>query len=85
MNFETYDKIPESRLDFERVMNLVREMSHNGNLFLREGIENHGLDLVRELPNGRYNLLTINEGARTIANMTANRQQMENNQKKEKG
>lgn len=69
MEIKINENTPESRLMFEHHIHLVSEVTNKGNLILKKGMKNHGLDKVRNLPNGRVDMLTINEGARSIINM----------------
>jgi hypothetical protein len=62
--------IPETRAEFERRMNLVKEqMRQNKMRFLPQAMKGvDGLKRVRYLPNGRIDLLSINDSARLHAN-----------------
>lgn len=76
MKIEYNDNLPESRGIYERRIYAVIEMGLNRTLHLRESINNHGLDKIRQLPNGRVDLHTINEITRTIMSMVAIEDQM---------
>jgi hypothetical protein len=67
-------KTPRNRLEFERNFNLLTENMYQGKMFFGQGVT-HGIDSLRKiqkLPNGRIDLLTINESARLQANMMNN-------------
>lgn len=76
MKIKINENTPESREMFEHNIHLVIEMGRNGTLHLTESFEYSGLDKIRELPNHRVDLLTVNEMARTIMNMAANKEEM---------
>lgn len=59
-------------------------MGINGTLRLTERSANHGLDKIRKLPNGRIDLNTVNEGARSIMNVIALEERMKPNEEKNK-
>lgn len=84
MKIEPNENLPESRIMFEHHAYMVMEMGINGTLHLTERSANHGLDKVRKLPNGRIDLHTINEGARSIMNMIALEGKMKQDEKDEK-
>lgn len=71
MKFEDNDNLPDSRMMLEHNAYVAVEMATNSKLHFSENARNHGLDKVRTLPNGRIDLHTINEGARTIMNMVS--------------
>jgi hypothetical protein len=67
-------KTPRNRLEFERNFNLLAEQANQGKMQFGPGAR-HGLDSIKKvqkLPNGRIDLLTINESARLQANMMNN-------------
>lgn len=68
MNIGSMDS-PNTREDFEHRFHLVREQISTGKFSARVDT---GLELVRLLPNGRMDLLSINETARLTANTLAN-------------
>jgi len=63
---------PESRSDFERRVHVLREQLRLGRMHFSKKVT-RGVDQLvkmRLLPNGRVDLLTIDESARLMANMT---------------
>lgn len=58
---------PMTRAEFERRMHLLREQLRQGKLHLPRGMT-LGIDKIRYLPNGRIDLLSVNESARLQAN-----------------
>ena len=67
-------KTPRNRLEFERNFNLLAEKMYQGKMHFGHNVA-HGVDSLRKiqkLPNGRIDLLTINESARLQANMMNN-------------
>lgn len=74
--FESRRSHIESRKEFERNLNLLREYMSRGkvkfsrNMGGASGIE-HGFKSARELPNRRINFTTINESVRLMANSVA--------------
>ncbi|HWO26323.1 MAG TPA: AVAST type 1 anti-phage system protein Avs1c [Kofleriaceae bacterium] len=62
---------PFSRESFERNLFILREIMMNGRLFHLRGLPMEGLLRVRELPNGRIDLLSVDELTRLKANMMA--------------
>ena len=58
----------EKRSEFERNLNLLREKIADGKVRLPVGMDIEGIQDARLLPNGRINLLTINEMVRCLAN-----------------
>lgn len=66
----TYDT-PSTRAEFEERMNYLVEILKQGKMnFSREVGGLDSLLAVRYLPNGRIDLLSIDESARLYANMT---------------
>lgn len=67
-------KTPRNRLEFERNFNLLKEQGYQGKMHFMQGTSHvmDSLNKVKILPNGRIDLLTINEGARLQANMMNN-------------
>lgn len=59
-----------SRSEFERNFNLVAELLKDGRISfsLAASLATDGLTMIRRAPNGRINLLTVNESARSVAN-----------------
>jgi hypothetical protein len=62
---------PFSRESFERNLFILREKAMNGRLFHLQGLPIDGLLRVRKLPNGRIDLLSVDESTRLKANMMA--------------
>lgn len=63
-------KTPSTRAEFERNFHLLHHRMVQGKFFVANGIQ-LGLEKVRYLPNGRIDLLSIDERARLNANMSA--------------
>ncbi|WP_198173452.1 AVAST type 1 anti-phage system protein Avs1c [Burkholderia pseudomallei] len=62
---------PYTRAEFEERMNYAREQLINGKMHFTKGLRGpDSLLNVRYLPNGRIDLLSIDELARVNANMT---------------
>ena len=64
---------PDTRAEFERRFHLLREQIMSGKFRLARGMKmlETGLLELRYLPNGRLDLLSVNEFTRLHANMTA--------------
>lgn len=62
---------PDTREEFERRMNIMHYSVMNGKLLFREGLTDtiEGISDLHAMPNGRVDLLTVNEAARLQANM----------------
>jgi hypothetical protein len=61
---------PMTRADFEDRMNILREQLRLGRMHFARGLRGpDSLLKVRKLPNGRIDLLSIDESARLQANM----------------
>lgn len=63
---------PESREDFERRVHVLREQLRLGKMQFSDRVK-RGTDQllrIRLLPNGRVDLLSIDESARLMANMS---------------
>jgi len=84
MKIEHNENLPENRLMFEHHAYMVAELGINSRLYLTESSANHGLDKVRKLPNGRIDLHTINEGARSMMNLVAGMEQLNPNENEKK-
>ena len=69
----------DSRVEFERHLNLLGEALREGKMHIADGLQNSvkGITKVRYSPNKRINLSTVNEMARTMAMMVANRRNFE--------
>lgn len=59
---------PMTRAEFERNFHLLMERMQNGRISFADQGMTLGLLKVRCLPNGRIDLLSINESARSMAN-----------------
>ncbi|KKL48253.1 hypothetical protein LCGC14_2327360 [marine sediment metagenome] len=70
---------PGTRAEFERRFHLLREQIESGKLRFAHGMKMSevGLREVQYLPNGRLDLLSINEFARLHANMAAQMEDMQ--------
>jgi hypothetical protein len=64
-------KTPDTREEFEMNFHFVQEQVNRGKLNVMRGVET-GLEKMRVLPNGRIDLLSIDESARVTANTMAN-------------
>lgn len=63
--------VPMTRVDFEERMNVLREHMRLGKMHFARGLRGpDSLLQVRKLPNGRIDLLSIDESARLHANTT---------------
>jgi hypothetical protein len=61
---------PDTREEFERRMNIMHYSVMNGKLLFCEGLTTiEGISDLHAMPNGRVDLLTVNEAARLQANM----------------
>lgn len=60
---------PTSRAEFERNLFLLAEKMAQGKFSIARGLGIDGLLRVRHLPNGRVDLLSIDEATRLKANM----------------
>lgn len=62
---------PDTREEFERRMNIMHYSEMNGKLLFCEGLTDtiEGISDLHAMPNGRVDLLTVNEAARLQANM----------------
>lgn len=62
---------PDTREEFERRMNIMHYRVMSGKLLFREGLTDviEGICDLYAMPNGRVDLLTVNEAARLQANM----------------
>ncbi|OXI43526.1 AVAST type 1 anti-phage system protein Avs1c [Burkholderia aenigmatica] len=61
---------PSTRAEFEERLNVLREQMRLGKMHFAEGLRGpDSLLKVRKLPNGRIDLLSIDESARIQANM----------------
>lgn len=62
---------PDTREEFERRMNIMHYRVMNGKLMFCEGLTDviEGICDLHAMPNGRVDLLTVNEAARLQANM----------------
>lgn len=62
---------PATRAEFERNLFLLRERYRQSRIHLLPTIKTRGLQRVRILPNGRIDLLSVDESVRLQANMMA--------------
>ncbi|MDO6737379.1 AVAST type 1 anti-phage system protein Avs1c [Wenyingzhuangia sp. 2_MG-2023] len=64
----------DSRLEFERHLNLLAELMEQGKLTIAEGLRHSvdGITKVRYSPNKRIDLNTVNEMVRNMAMMASN-------------
>ena len=76
--FEPKKALLDSRYEFERNFNILLELIHDGkmNFSFQSRKTVDSLAKIRKLPNGRIDLNTINELARTTANMAGNFEHM---------
>lgn len=76
--FEPKKGFLDSRSDFERNFNILAELLREGrmnfSIHAKKSVES--LRKMRKLPNGRIDLNTIDELARTTANMAGNFEHM---------
>lgn len=63
-------KTPDTREEFEMNFHFVQEQVNRGKFNVMRGVET-GLEQMRVLPNGRIDLLSIDESARVTANTMA--------------
>ena len=69
MNIESM-KTPGTREEFEMNFHFILEQVNRGKFNVMQGVES-GLEKMRLLPNGRIDLLSIDESARVTANTMA--------------
>ena len=67
MKTQTYNT-PATRAEFERKMHLLGETLKAGRFHVAPKVGTDGLARVRYLPNGRIDLLSIDESTRLTAN-----------------
>ena len=76
--YEPRGSFNDSRYEFENKFNILQELINKGRMNFsfqsRKTIDS--LSKIRKLPNGRIDLNTIDELARTTANMTGNFEHM---------
>jgi len=72
----------DSRVEFERHLNLLGELLRDGKMKVAEGLRNtvKGVANVRYSPNQRINLNTVDEMTRSMAMMAANKRFYEENE-----
>jgi hypothetical protein len=63
---------PDSRAEFEHNLFLLGERITQGKMFFMAGIRLDDFLRVRKLPNGRVDLLSVDESTRLTANTCAN-------------
>ncbi|WP_338357463.1 AVAST type 1 anti-phage system protein Avs1c [Yeosuana marina] len=80
--FESRKNYRDSRLEFERHLNLLGELMREGKIHIAEGLQNsvEGITKVRYSPNKRIDLNTVNEMARNMAMMAANQKDFKENE-----
>ncbi len=83
MKIEVNEDLPSDRTTFEHHLYMVVEKGINGTIHLTERTV-ESMKKVRKLPNGRVDLNTINESARTIMNMVAQERKMKTDEEKKK-
>jgi hypothetical protein len=78
MKIEQMRSIPSSRAEFERNMFFMAEAMNRGKFHVGQGLHHtiDGLQRARKLPNGRLDLLSVDEMTRLNANMMAEMQAM---------
>lgn len=64
-----YQQSYESRCDFEHASNKLKELIETDRFRISSQMLAGQLQKVRFLPNGRLNLLTVDEGVRTMFHM----------------
>lgn len=62
---------PNSREEFEYNLYLLGEIIRNGRMRMLPGMSTDGLVRIRKLPNGRVDLLSVDEATRLKANLFA--------------
>ena len=72
MKIERMRNIPSSRAELERHLFLLGEALKSGKMRFASGLSLDGLRRLRKLPNGRVDLLSLDEMTRLKANMMAN-------------
>ena len=68
MKFETY-QTPMNRSDFEHRFHVLAHIMEEGKFHISSDISVESLMMVRNLPNGRIDFLSVDEMARLMANM----------------
>ncbi|MCW6638696.1 AVAST type 1 anti-phage system protein Avs1c [Yersinia ruckeri] len=68
MKFEYY-QTPETRSGFEHRFHVLAHIMEEGKFHINSGISVESLMMVRNLPNGRIDFLSVDEMARLMANM----------------
>ena len=79
MMFESKKAYRDSRQDFERHLNLLAELMREGKIHIAESLSHSvdGIVKVRYSPNRRIDMTTVNEMARNMAMMAADRENLE--------
>ena len=74
MKIENMKSVPKNREEFERNFNILEESSRQGTFHIADHLSRsiQGLTNVRFLPNGRIDFTTVDETARSMANMISN-------------
>lgn len=68
MKFETYNT-PDTRSEFEHRFHILSHLIKTDRFHVSPSVSMEGVMLVRNLPNGRIDFLSVNESARLQANM----------------
>ncbi len=68
MNIDTYET-PKTRSEFELRFHYLQNIMKQGKYHVGSNVSMEGIFNVRKLPNGRIDLLSVNEQARLQANM----------------
>ena len=76
--FEPKQTFLDTRFEFERNFNILSELINKGRMNFSSQVKRtvESLAKIRKLPNGRIDLNTIDELARTTANMAGNFEHM---------
>jgi hypothetical protein len=74
MKFESMKSVPMNREEFERNFNILKESMIQGTFHIASHLSRsiQGITNVRLLPNGRIDFTTVDETARSMANMISN-------------
>ena len=78
MRYTPFSHIPKSRAQFENHLHILESKLHNGSVSLSSQMELTitSIKKVRLSSNRRFDLLTIDEFVRNLANTTANADKM---------
>ncbi len=80
--FESKKNYRDSRLEFERHLNLLAELVNDGKIHITEKVYNslRGISEARYSPNNRVNLNTVNEIIRSMAMMASDQKDFQENE-----